>query len=141
MTTHRHLARPSRRIVLIDDDPAFGSIMSDFALSRGIQLDHYKTLEDMGSIGRLSDYAVAVVDYDLGNFNGVEIAEYLPVFFCKMPMILISGQNRESSDTKPWPDSIKEFVHKDIGPDRILDKALAYLPPLVESVPDLLAAR
>src|SRR5690606_12932211 len=109
------------RLVLIDDDPAFCSIMASFAASRGIELHYFNTLQEMGSLGRLADYAAAIVDYDLGSMNGIEIAEYLPVFFNDMPMLLISGRSRSNSEKRPWPSSVRRFVHKDEGPDAILD--------------------
>lgn len=117
-----------RKLVLIDDDQAFCTIMQSFALSRGLALDCFTNLDEMGSIGRLSDYAAAIVDYDLGSMNGIEIAEYLPIFFGDMPMVLVSGQRRAAESHKPWPPSIRTFVHKDEGPDTILDRALDYLP-------------
>lgn len=117
----------SRKIVLIDDDPSFCNIMQSFALMRELDLDSFESLEDMGSIGRLSQYDLAIVDYDLGVMNGVEIAEYLPVFFDKMPMILVSGKTRENEPISLWPDCIKRFVHKDEGPDKILDAAVSCL--------------
>ena len=118
----------SRRVVLIDDDRAFCKIMEAFALSRGVSLDCFTSLLEMGSVGRLSDYSVAVIDYDLGPINGIEIAEYLPIFFSGMPMVLISGRHREQSKDVPWPSSIRRFVHKDAGPDAILDAAVDFFP-------------
>lgn len=112
----------SRRMVLIDDDPAFCQIVASFAASRGLDLDYYSTLHEMGSLGKLSDYAIAIVDFDLGSMNGLEIAEYLPIFFGDMPMVLISGKHRQAEAT-PWPKSIRTFIHKDQGPDAILDAA------------------
>lgn len=117
-----------RRLVLIDDDPTFCSLMQHFAVSRGLGLDTFTSLQDMGSIGRLKDYSVAIVDFDLGCMNGIEIAEYLPVFFGKMPMLLVSGMTRRERPGRDWPASIKMFMHKDQGPDAILDAALSLIP-------------
>ena len=113
------------KMVLIDDDPVFCKVMSSYAILRGIQLDCFKTLGEMGSLGRFSDYEAAIVDYDLGPMNGLEVAEYLPIFFRKMPMILISG--KEIFQETYWPSSVKDFVHKETGPNRILDVAVSYL--------------
>lgn len=124
MPGHR---KTNRRLVLIDDDAAFCKIIASFAESRGLILDWYRSLQEMGSVGRLSDYGTAIVDYDLGPMNGVEIAEYLPAFFGKMPMVLISGKDRREGETNKWPASIRKFVHKDAGPDAILDEAVALL--------------
>jgi two-component system response regulator HydG len=132
-----------RRLVLIDDDVGFCKIMSRFAQSRGIKLDCFASLLEMGSLGRLSNYAAAIVDFDLGPMNGVEIAEYLPAFFGDMPMVLISGKLRQKSG-KDWPRSIRRFVHKDAGPDAVLDAALSLLeekpPPLAYGAKTNIAA-
>jgi DNA-binding response OmpR family regulator len=121
------IAQKSRRIVLIDDDPAFCSIMASFATSRGLCLDYYSNLQEMGFLGKLSSYSVAIVDFDLGTMSGIEIAEYLPIFFGDMPMVLVSGMHRDERG-RLWPKSVKEFVHKDEGPDAILDAAVTYMP-------------
>ena len=112
------------RFVLIDDDEVFCDIMANYAKLRDIPLDFYLSLSEMGSIGRLSQYQVAIVDFDLGQMNGVEIAEYLPVFFGKMPLILISATEKERLSSENWPESIKAYVHKGKGPTAILDAAL-----------------
>jgi DNA-binding NtrC family response regulator len=114
-----------RRLVLIDDDPAFAKIMQEFARSRGIELDAFASLADMGRIGRFADYGAAIVDHDLGTtVDGVEVAEYLPSLFTGLAMVLISGRERAPTPSRPWPRSIAKFVHKDQGPDAILDAAL-----------------
>lgn len=112
------------RFVLIDDDELFCDIMANYAKLRDIPLDYYLSLSEMGSIGRLSQYHVAIVDFDLGQMNGIEIAEYLPVFFGGMPLVLISATEKEHLASDKWPESIKAFVHKGSGPSAILDKAL-----------------
>ena len=84
----------------------------------------------MGALGRLGNYAAAIVDFDLGPMNVEEIAEYLPAFFGSMPMVLISGRDRRRTQgMQPWPTSIKAFVHKEQGPDAILDAGLALAQP------------
>lgn len=114
-----------RRFVLIDDDEIFCAMMSNYAQLRDIPLDFFLSLGEMGSIGRLSDYELAIVDFDLGPMNGLEIAEYLPALFGDMPLILISATDRAFHAGKNWPASIKAFVHKERGPSAILDAAMS----------------
>ncbi|MEZ4744016.1 MAG: response regulator [Bdellovibrionota bacterium] len=116
------------KIVLIDDDLSFCQIMKAYASVRGWQLDAFVSLEEMGSIGKLSEYTSAIVDYNLKSMNGLEIAEYLPAFFGEMPMILVSGSDQKEKRDNPWPNSIKAFVHKCEGPEKILDVVANYLP-------------
>lgn len=112
------------RFVLIDDDEVCRKVYKGFADAEGTLLDCFNSLEEMGSIGHLAAYDVAIVDYDLGHMNGLEIAEYLPSLFGGMPMVLISGKNRDDKVGK-WPSSVRCFVSKDAGPEAILAAAKA----------------
>jgi len=117
------LRRQNRRIFLIDDDAGFCKIMASFAKSRGIQLDCFSSLQDVGASGGLSGYMAAIVDFDLGQMNGVDIAEYLSAFMGGLPTVLISGRDRKRDTGRTWPICIESFIHKDQGPDAILDAA------------------
>lgn len=108
------------KFVLIDDDQAFGLIMSKAASKRGLELDVFLSLGDMASIGALGMYDAAIVDYELGGMTGVEIGEYLSSLFTHIPMILISYQDRPKN--VHWPDSIKAFLHKGQGYEQIFNE-------------------
>lgn len=112
------------KLVLIDDDPLFGNIMARYAKSRGVEIDYFSSLLEMGSVGRLGEYDGAIVDYDLGDLTGIDIAEYLSVFFGDIPMVLVSSQQRDQSVPKTWPDSVRKFVHKNAGYDAIFTQTL-----------------
>lgn len=112
-----------KRVVLIDDNASFRLILSQVAQMRGMILDTYESLSDLGSIGLLGRYDAAIIDYDLDKMTGVEIAEYLEAFFSDVPVILVSGAQRDP-DKKGWPASVKRFVHKDAGYDQVLSQAM-----------------
>lgn len=102
------------RFVLFDDDPTYRAIILRAAGMEKMEIDVYESLMELGSVGLLGRYDAAIVDYDLGNINGVEIAEYLSALFGNIPMVLISQQER-SPDDAGWPNSIKMFVKKSEG--------------------------
>lgn len=111
-----------KRFVLIDDDPSFRAILLRAANMYGVQVDVYESLEELGAVGLLSRYDVAIIDYDLGSLNGLEIAEYLDVLCSNTPMILVSALDRGASARK-WPQSIKQFIPKSMGYSYILEQA------------------
>jgi CheY-like chemotaxis protein len=114
------------RLVLIDDDPTYCTIMSRIAGEENISLTTFTSLEEMGTVGRLADFDVALVDYDLGGMNGIEVGEYINSFFKNKPMVLVSGSNRKDLLSKKWPPSIKAFVCKTEGYRQVLRKALVF---------------
>ena len=111
-----------KRFILIDDDPTFRAILLRSASMYGVQVDVYESLEELGAVGLLSRYDVAIVDYDLGVLNGLEIAEYLDILCCDTPMILVSAKDRRSN-AREWPQSIKQFIPKSMGYSYILEQA------------------
>jgi FixJ family two-component response regulator len=117
-----------RRVVLIDDDPSFGRIMKHYAASFKIDLDHFESLEDLGFLGLLGNYDVAIVDYDLGSMTGPEIGTYLSTFFGQMPMLMISGTVRTPSQEEIKNGQVRPFMHKKQGHNVILEKALDMAP-------------
>ena len=110
------------RMVLIDDDQSYGVIMLRAAKAAGVKLDFYTSLLEVGSVGLLGRYDVVFVDYDLGELNGVEIAEYLSALFDDIPMILIS-QTPRLQEGATWPDSIVSFIPKSAGYRYVIDRA------------------
>ncbi len=111
-----------KHFVLIDDDPTFRATLLRSAKRNGYQIDAYESLEELGAVGLLNRYDVAIVDYDLGILNGLEIAEYLELLCSNTPMILVSANDRRA-DTRQWPRSIKKFIQKSMGYRYILEQA------------------
>lgn len=110
------------RMVLIDDDPSYTTILKRRAEVDGIQLDAFHSLSELGFVALLRNYDVAIIDYELEEMNGVEIAEYMATLLDDMPMVLISASDR-SEEMTHCPCSVRKFVNKSDGFDKILDAA------------------
>lgn len=112
------------RIVLIDDDPVYGAVIGRWAQIEGVELDVFHSLDDLGFVGLLSQYDVAIVDYDLGDINGKDVADYMTTLFGNKPMIMISGVDR-SQEMMSCPSCVKAFMRKSAGYEKILNTALS----------------
>lgn len=113
-----------KRILVIDDDPAFGRIIKALAESRGYTCDWVESLDALGRVGRVGEYDLAILDYFLEQFTGGEIAEYVEVFFSKIPVVIVSSRPDIHAQQRKWPPCVKLFVDKLSGAKSILDEAL-----------------
>ncbi|MFW7380790.1 MAG: hypothetical protein ACOH5I_18390 [Oligoflexus sp.] len=80
--------RPSKFIV-IDHDLQFGERLLHVASERGYYVDCYKSMLEIGYLGRFKQYDVAIVNYELGDMTGLEVAEYCEKLLGNLPLILI----------------------------------------------------
>ena len=115
------------KIVLIDDDPGFNLIMTRVAEQMGVSLNTYESLEDLGMVSLMNSYDIAIVDYDLGTVNGLDVANYAKSFFKDLPIYLISNQERQPSPY--WPENIVKFSSKRNGYAGIMHMAQKILNP------------
>ncbi len=110
------------RLLVVDDDPTFGKIMERAASKKSAHVTYCESIEDFGAL-RNWDYDVVIMDYDLGAVTGFELTTYLEQFTAaQVPVILVSQTQRVKSPH--WPDAIRKFVHKSLGPFAILEAAV-----------------
>ena len=111
------------KMLVIDDDVAFGRLLAAIGSARGFRSEHFSSLMDLGYFARIKDFDVAILDFYLETVRGDEIATYVDTFFCDTPVIIISSENFHLKADYKWPNSVKEFLHKKVGPERIIDAA------------------
>jgi len=121
--------RKDPRVLLIDDDPDFCTVMKALAEEINIELDCYSSFEEIGGIEKLEGYALALFDYDLGSENGLELAEYVDFFCQNVPVIIVSGVSNLRKTCRLWPDSVRSFVSKKDGIYPILQVITDYVCP------------
>jgi len=109
------------RVLLMDDDPTFGKMMLKAAKAKNVRMTYCKNLAEFRNLKSL-DFDVFIVDYDLGEVNGSELTTYVEQYSKEeIPTILVSQTNQLNSSS--WAATIREFVHKRVGPYAILDAA------------------
>lgn len=111
-------------ILVIDDDPCFRDLIRTVGQALRLPVTTVASLEEMSSFAALKDYDIAVIDFNLESFCGIEIAEYVEVFFKDLPVLIISGENLDPTPMTRWPACIKKFVHKSFGPYAILQRCM-----------------
>ena len=113
---------PKPRILLVDDDPFFSHLLKRTADKLNLHLVSYENHQKLIDV-RDFGFDIIIMDHDLGGgINGYRVVEIIERYTFNLPTILISGKKRY--DIVNWPESIKEFVHKNLGPIAILDAAI-----------------
>jgi CheY-like chemotaxis protein len=110
------------RVLLIDDDPLFGAILSRLAQAGNIVLDHVVSSRSMDMHNIRDAYDFIITDYDLGNVTGIQLIQSLEACNQALPAILVSSYG--GIPHPKLPPSILFSLHKCEGPQRILYRAL-----------------
>ncbi len=117
--------KPRQSIVLIDDCPIFRHVMESTAADMNVDITCFSSLAEMYSLAHFSNYDLALIDYHLDSWCGLEIAKYIDIFFKNLPVVLVSGDSLEKQAT--WPSSIRDVLDKKVGPRAIIESALSTL--------------
>lgn len=115
------------KLLVIDDDRAFGAIVSAIARGKGFEPHYFTSLVEMGSFARIRDFDLAIIDYYLGSLRGDEIAEYVDTFFRDIPVMIVSSQEFKEDEISEWPASVRKFVSKMDGAEAIVETARSIL--------------
>lgn len=110
----------STNILVLDDDPIFCSMLKKIARANGIFVTSTRPNREIGHLPVDGYFDLIVVDYDLGDIDGLQIAR----LFRETPILLISGKMRRWQDEIAQPISVVNFMHKNKGPKKILAEAL-----------------
>ena len=112
------------KVLLVDDDPSFGYLMSRVAKSMDIELTHKVSLIELGSFAMIKNFDIAMIDFYLENLRGDEIAQYVDTFFNDIPIVIVSAHEFDDNSKSKWPPTVKAFLPKEIGPAQLLEKVV-----------------
>lgn len=135
---------PSPKLLLIDDDPLVAQLIT--MLVATFKEQSY-TVEHMpnyaGGLQRLltGSYALCLLDYRLGDGDGLQLLREAKSQKCETPIILITGDTREETDLAAMEGGAADFINKgDVKPD-LLERAIDYAIKTAKARQLLLAAK
>jgi CheY-like chemotaxis protein len=112
------------KVLLIDDDRVFGSIIKNTATQYGMDLDTLIDAPGRWRLGSLEIYDLLLVDYDLESTTGIAFAEVLHKKLPYIPIILISSSDRPIAEKLFRLPNIIGFVSKWSKPEDFFLKSL-----------------
>jgi DNA-binding NtrC family response regulator len=107
------------KVLLLDEDQRFATALRRAAMTHGLDLHWYRSLFELGPIGKLGNFDALVAELLIGPVNGLEIAKYAKAFFPGMPVLLVGDQKLQLSPSS-WPQSIIGFAPKSRPADEIV---------------------
>ena len=100
------LSNTQWKCLLLGGSATEASAYQEAAASRGWQVQHYPSMEDLGFLGRVREFDAAIVHQDLHPLSGLELAEYLEKFLLSLPMVLLTSKAWQASAAEELPKNI-----------------------------------
>lgn len=116
-------------ILLIDDDE------DDFLLAkellkdifgRNLRLDWISSWQDADAAISSSAHDVIIIDYRLGERNGLELVEEAVQFGCKSPFIVLTGEGNREIDLEAMRVGATDYLIKGEITAPLLDRSIRY---------------
>jgi FixJ family two-component response regulator len=117
------------RLLLVDDDEdEFALLRAALASISGtaFQLDWTDTFA--GGLRRIEQggYHAYLVDYRLGEFNGVDLVREARAAGCEDPLIMLTGETGRAVDMEAMTAGATDFLQKGKTPANLLERTIRY---------------
>lgn len=118
----------SKTILVVDDEKAVANLLVDiFENNNTKAVKFYNAYDALKYVENTQeDISFCVIDFEMGDMNGLELSKYIYDINANIPIILISGYSEESRTYNVEDVNIKEFVQKPLLIDKIKDLVKKY---------------
>lgn len=113
--------RPSRVIAIIDDDPVVRAAIHALLSCKGYRTEVYASAEDFLIDVDRSEAACLVVDVQLGDITGIELAHELHSRGYTFPLVFVTGSDDQRFQTQAAELGCVAYLLKPVAPNRLLD--------------------
>jgi len=124
------------KILIIDDNPADSNLLKRyFSKLEGwsIQIHISSTSEDAMKLWNAIHPDIIIVDYLLGNDNGIEVIKRFKENGCRAEYLLLTGYGSETVVTDALRAGASDYLNKSALNIHVLDKTLRHLYQKIES--------
>jgi diguanylate cyclase (GGDEF)-like protein/PAS domain S-box-containing protein len=123
------MTQPRLRILLVDDDE------DDYVLTRSVLiqvygdrvvLDWVSAYEPARNVLVSGNHDLCLMDYHLGARTGLELLQETTALGCRIPIILLTGNDDRDVDVKAMEAGAADYLVKGQFGERLLERAIRY---------------
>jgi FixJ family two-component response regulator len=118
------MVEPPITVGIVEDDPEIRDALECTLSCRGFQTELYESAEEFINAAKTSRAACLLVDIQLGDISGVELARQLSATNCSFPVIFMTG----SDDAMLYKQAIDvgcvALLHKPFPADQLIESIM-----------------
>lgn len=108
------------KILLVEDDATFSAIIEGFLKKKGYQVDVCFSVKSGVEAIKQNKYDLALLDYRLGDGNGLEILDFIHSRGRSIPAIIMTSFNDVRTAVRAMRKGVFDYITKPVNPDELL---------------------
>jgi DNA-binding NtrC family response regulator len=122
MSPENHGPPERIRLILIDDEVGFTTVMAKRLSRRGFEVTSAFSGAEAIQAVRKSEFDVAVLDLKMEDIDGIEVLKIFKKMDPDMPVIMLTGHGSEKSADEGLEYGAYDYLFKPYEFDELLDK-------------------
>lgn len=119
-------------IAIVDDDPGMLDALELMLSALGFQTELYGSAEEFIGALATTEAVCLLVDIQLGDITGIELARYLSTLDRGFPIIFMTGLHDEMIQKQAMEVGCAAYLHKPFPADQLLESIMS----ATGSIPD-----
>jgi len=115
------------KLLLVEDDKSLGQAIKEFLEERNYRIDWIQDPDDLPLHEKLKTYDLLLVDWILGNKEGLEIVKSIKKKGIKVPVIMITVKSSLEDKLKGFAAGVDDYITKPFFPEELLARIKAVL--------------
>ncbi len=107
-------------ILLVEDDTTFSAILDGFLKKNGYHVDPHFTIKSALNALEKSTYDLLLLDYRLGDGNGLELVDALHEKGVYIPVIVMTSFDDVRTAVRAMRKGVYDYITKPVNPEELL---------------------
>ena len=117
------------RIILVDDDPVIGHLVSGALLNAGHAIGWIENGESALAVMRARPPHLAIIDCAMSGMSGVELVRAMRAdgLLCHVPAIMLTARTSENDEALAYNAGAVDYLRKPVDLDQLVGRVDALL--------------